>query len=115
MPLIAFDGMAAPRVDKPVLSFGKRGSLNLNIVAATYLRVPCRVDIYYDSDSKRIVFKRNVEGKVKIEGTNQGKSGRVFNKTLLEWLKEFGVDITPNKRYVGEIREEEEALIFNVA
>lgn len=114
MPLIVFDGHAFPRASRPTFSVGKRGTLNLNTIAATYLSVPCRVDVILDTDKKQLIIRKNSEGKIKVESANRGRSGRVSNKALLKWLKENGVNVEAGKRYPGEIRKEENSISFDV-
>lgn len=97
----------------PTININPKGIIHLNNIAMSQFKAvnPFRVEAIFDDDKSELILKRNEEGPLKIDLLNNGKTGKIYSKTFIEWLKNFDIDL---KKYTAKWDEKEQALIIKV-
>lgn len=108
-----FEGGRYAASPEPTVNINPKGIIYFNYAAITRLGpnpgTPLRLRPIYDDETGELILKRDNEGALRLDLINNGKAGKAYSKTFIEWLKEFDIDL---KKYKATWDDKEQALII---
>jgi hypothetical protein len=110
-----FEGGSYTRFLDPTINITPKGAIHFNLAAVSALgpdiKSAIRLKPIFDDETNELKFKPDNEGALKLDIINNGRSGRAFSRTFVEWLSSFDVVL---KKYLATWDNKEKALVIKV-
>ncbi len=110
-----FEGGSYTRFLDPTINITPKGAIHFNLAAVGALgpdtKSTIRLKPIFDDETNELKFKPDNEGALKLDIINNGRSGRAFSRSFVEWLSSFDVVL---KKYLATWDNKEKALVIKI-
>lgn len=111
MPFEKFTGRHRYFVHEPLMTIQRRGTMSLNAAAAEILGKPSLIELYYDTDNKRMALGvASDETPHSYPLRKQDSESYLFSGTA--FCQFYGIDFEQTRRYAGHL--EDGLLVFDL-